>query len=155
MKVFNKLLILSLAVVLAGSCTKLQESPEPGTSSNSNSSGGGGGGGNTGDPDVYIGLWKLTGKTLEDGTDIYDVNDYFVLKLDVAATATWTYYIGGTAGTPVSDSYILNTSSTPATVTFTDEGTRTVTQKTGSIIKWEYDDPDVGNLRVIETLTKQ
>ncbi|MDX5319838.1 MAG: hypothetical protein LPK45_02130 [Bacteroidota bacterium] len=152
MKLLNKLLLFSLVLTVATSCTKLQESPEPGAGSNNNT-GGGTGGGNTGNPDVYIGLWKLTAKTAN-GNDVFDANNTFTVKLDVAATATWTYTIFGIEQTPISDSYILNTSSTPKTIVFTDAGTRTVTNKTGSIIQWEYQDPNL-NALVSETLTKQ
>ncbi|MBI1223580.1 MAG: hypothetical protein GC180_13340 [Bacteroidetes bacterium] len=149
MKIFNKVLILTLAVVLAGSCTKLQESPDPGKSTGDTT-----GSGNTGNADVYIGLWKLTKKT-QDGTDV-PLTDYgFTVKLDVAATATWTYYLFGVEQAPISDGYTLHTSTTPKTIDFTDAGVRTILNKTGSEIKWTYQDANNNNAVVVETLTKQ
>jgi len=131
MKRLNKVLILAFVVTLAGACTKLQESPAPGSSTGSTNTGGG----NTGDPDVYLGLWKQTEKTL-DGASIFDANNTFTVKLDVAATAEWTYTIFGSVQPPVADSYILE-DGPPVNIKFTDAGSREVVSKTGSQIVWQ------------------
>lgn len=150
MKRLNKVLILALVVSLAGACTKLQESPAPGSSTGSTNTGG-----NTGDPAVYLGLWKLTAKTLAaDGSNLYDADDIFTVKIDASATAEWTDIIAGSAQAPVADAYILR-KGPPVTIDFTDAGVREVVSKTGSQIKWQYNDPDLADVLVIETLTKQ
>ncbi len=149
MKRLNKVLILAFVVTFAGACTKLQESPEPGSSTGATNTGGG----NTGDPDVYLGLWKQTDKTL-DGASIFDADNTFIVKLDAAATAEWTYTIFGAVQPAIPDSYILQ-DGPPVTINFTDAGTREVISKTGSQIVWQYNDPNAAGALVVETLTKQ
>jgi|GEM_PF-2313359 len=148
MKRFNKVLILAFVVTMAGACTKLQESPEPGSSTGTTTTGG-----NSGDPAVYIGLWKQTDKKL-DGASIFDPNNTFTVKIDVAATAEWTYTVFGSVQPPLADSYILK-KGPPVTIDFTKEGTREVVSKTGSQIVWQFNDPNAGGVLVVETLTKQ
>lgn len=151
MKLFNKLLVLTLVIGLAGACTKLEESPAPGASTDN---GGGGGGGNQGDPDVYIGLWKLTDKK-KAGNSIFNASNTFTVKIDVAATAEWTYTVFGVPQAPMADSYILKKTPLPATIDFTNAGTKEIVTKTGSQIVWQYNDINEGGELVQETLTKQ
>lgn len=149
MKRFNKVLILAFVVTLAGACTKLQESPAPGSSTGSTNTGGG----NTGNPEVYLGLWKQTEKKL-DGASIFDADNTFTVKLDAAATAEWTYTIFGSVQPPQADAYLLK-KGPPVTIDFTTAGSREVITKTGSQIVWQYNDPNAAGALVIETLTKQ
>ncbi|MHB1277111.1 MAG: hypothetical protein ACYC1Q_01795 [Bacteroidia bacterium] len=151
MKLFKKLLVLTLVIGLAAACTKLEESPEPGTDT---TGGGGGGGGNTGDPAVYLGVWKQTDRK-KDGVSIFDANNTFTVKLDASATATWTFTDSGVVQPPISDAYILKTTPLPATIDFIKYGSREIVTKTGSQIIWQWNDPDLANALVVETLTKQ
>lgn len=155
MRKFSHITMLILALGLVASCTKIKESPDPDTSSSSGGSGGGGGG-NQGNPDVYIGLWKLTEKTI-DGTSVFGtLSSTFTVHLKTGGLSTWkTYDTDGTETGSEDDNYTLNTSSSPATVNFQDRGTREVISKTGSQIVWQFNDPDFGGLLVEETLTKQ
>lgn len=156
MKLITKLLLLTLFVGIAGSCTKLEESPAPGTTANNGGGTGGGGGGGGGNADVYIGLWKCTDRQLGavGGPSIYDANSTYKVKLDVAATATFTPIVNGVEGTPVSDSYLMQVGP-PAMVIFTDAGSREVVTKTGTQIVWQYNDPNLSGALVVETLDKQ
>ncbi|HCS21917.1 MAG TPA: hypothetical protein DIW47_15405 [Bacteroidetes bacterium] len=150
MKLFNNLLVLTLVIGLAGACTKLEESPEPGTGT----TGGTGGGGATGDPAVYLGVWKQTDKK-KAGTSIFDANNTFTVKLDAAATATWTFTDSGVVQPNEPDAYILKTTPLPATIDFVKYGSREIVSKTGSLIIWQWNDPKEGGALVEETLTKQ
>lgn len=151
MKLFKRLLVLTLVVGLAGACTKLEESPAPGSDT---SGGGGGGGGATGDPAVYLGVWKQTDRK-KDGVSIFDANNTFTVKLDAAATATWTFTVSGMVLPNENDAYILKTTPLPATIDFIKYGTKEIVTKTGSQIIWQYNDPNLANALVVETLTKQ
>jgi hypothetical protein len=150
MKLLKKLVLLTLVIGLAGACTKLEESPAPGGTTNN----GGGGGGPTGNPAVYIGLWKLTEKT-KAGNSIFNASNTFTVKLDVAATAEWTYTVFGVPQAPIADSYILKTTPPPATIDFENHGVKEIVSKTGSQIVWQYNDINEGGELVVETLTKQ
>lgn len=148
MKLFNKLLVLTLVISMANGCTKLEESPEPGSTTQDTTTG------PTGNPDVYIGLWKLTEKT-HNGNSVFNASNSFTVKIDVAATAEWVHTVFGVEQPPMADSYILKKTPPPVTIDFTNAGLREVVSKTGSQIVWTYADMNFGGDMVIETLTKQ
>lgn len=151
MKLFKRLLVLTLVIGLAGACTKLEESPEPG----GNATGGtGGGGGNTGDPAVYLGVWKQTNKTVN-GNPAFDANNTFTVKLDAAATATWTYTVSGVVMPNENDAYILKTTPLPATIDFIKYGNREIVTKTGSQMVWKWVDVNQASAMIEETMQKQ
>lgn len=158
-KIFGKLALLIVGLSLTfSSCSKLQESPDIITDNGNPSGGGGtgggggGGGGNTGNPDVYLGLWKLTGIT-EDGVT-GSVDEYFTVKLDAASKAEWQFF-DPMLPFPIvlPDIYTLNAASAnPRIISFTSVGTREIVNKTGSQIVWKYTEAGV---EIVETLTKQ
>ncbi len=155
MKILKSILLVSLSLVVISGCSKLKESPDPVADTGNNPGGGGGGGGNTGDPAIYIGLWKMTGKTLG-GDDVFSQQDTIPeVSLQPAGTAVWNFYVGGNLALSDPDSYVLNTSSNPPFLSFTEYGIRTIVNKTGSQIVWSRSDPAYAGLEVIETFTKQ
>lgn len=154
MKILKSTLLLFLAIGVISACSKMKESPEP-VADTGTTTGGGTGGGNTGDPKIYIGLWKMTEKTLG-GNSVFSQQDTIPeVSLQPAGTATWNYYVGGNLANTETDIYSLNTSATPATITFTKKGACTIVNKTGSQIVWSRSDPAYAGLEVIETFTKQ
>ncbi len=150
MKLFKRLLVLTLVVGLAGACTKLEESPAPG----GDATGGTGGGGNTGDPEVYLGVWKQTKKTV-DGVDAFDANNTFTVKLDAGGTAKWTKTVSGMVLPEESDAYILTKLPPPAKIDFINNGTKEIVNKTGSQMVWKWNDPNQANALIEETMIKQ
>ncbi len=156
MKYTRLLLILFLAAGVMTSCSKIKESPEPSTTDSGGS--GGGGGGNSGDPDIYIGLWKMTDKVVS-GSSVYAVLDSIPeVKMDVAGAATWNWYKGGNLAYQIPGAqYSVDAGANPVTVLFKnpDYGTRIVVNKTGSVIEWKYNDAGFGGEEVTETFTKQ
>lgn len=150
MKLFKQLLILTLVIGLAGACTKLEESPEPGDSTG----GTGGGGGATGDPDVYLGVWKQTKKTVN-GVDAFDANNTFTIKLDAGGTAKWTKTVNGVVLADEADAYILTKVPPPVRIDFINNGSKEIVTKTGSLMVWKWSDATQGGAVVEETMAKQ
>ncbi len=151
MKKISIYLLAFLLVAAVGSCTKIQESPEP---SSSNNSGGSGGGGNQGNPAVYQGLWRLDKRKLG-GSEI-PIDSVYNVQLQGGGMAVWTFFdAGGNIKSSQNDIYVLVTSSNPATITFTNFGVREIVTKTGSSIVWKYADPNLGGIEIEETLLKQ
>lgn len=154
MKNTRQLLFLILGLVVIASCTKIKESPEPSDTSGGTGGGGGGGGGG-GNPAVYVGLWKMTDKTVASTSVFASLDTIKEIHLQAAATATWNYYSGNNLVDSESDIYTLNTSSSPATIVFANKGGRTIVNKTGNKMSWSFNDPDFGNAEVVEEFTKQ
>jgi hypothetical protein len=147
-------LVAALAIV---SCSKMKESPDPSTITNGQSTGGGNsGGGNSGgggNPDVYIGLWKLV-KTTEDGVEVTP-DSTFEVRLGNGGNSDWTWFRGGVQSSAATVLYSLNTSQSPAIAMFTmDNGTREIVSKTGTQLVWKYAKPSSA-ITIQETLTKQ
>ncbi len=153
MKTIKQLLILTMIVAVAGSCTKLKESPEP--SSSSGSSGGGGGGGGGGNPDVYVGLWKMSDRKVS-GVSVYGtLSETYTVQLNSGGQSTWTTIdiASGNITGSENDPYSL-TLGPPTIINFSTHGPKEVVNKTGSQIIWKYTDPDSG-AEFEETLDKQ
>lgn len=155
MKNLKLFTLLFLAAAIMGSCSKLKESPDPDTTDTDTTSSSGGG--NSGNAAVYVGLWKMTDKSVG-GTSVFATLDTIPeVHLQTAATAKWNYYVGGNIAKTESDIYSLNTSSNPVTINFslTGKGIRTIVTKTGSQMVWKFNDPNFLNQEVIETYDKQ
>ena len=158
MKYTKLFLILLLAVGVSSSCSKIKESPDPSTLDGANSGGGsGGGGGNSGDPDVYLGLWRMTEKTLAGASIFGDSDTTYEVKLDAASTATWNFYVGANIVRTEPDIYVLDKNASPVTINFTKKefGLKEIVNKTGSEMVWTYADHRYNNQMVVETYQKQ
>ncbi|TNE80417.1 MAG: hypothetical protein EP332_07715 [Bacteroidetes bacterium] len=154
MKILKSTLLLFLAGGVISGCSKLKESPDPVTDTGT-TTGGSTGGGNTGDPAVYVGLWKMTDKKLGGNSVFAGLDTIPEISLQTAGIATWNYYVGGNLARTASDAYTINLSSNPVTIDFITFGTVQIVNKTGSVMEWSRNDPAFAGLEVIETYTKQ
>lgn len=151
MKNVNPYLLFTFIAVLAFSCSKFKESPDPAVKPTT-TTGGGGGGLVEGGP--FQGLWKLSSKT-EDGNAV-TLDGYYTVKLQGGGICELTYYnADNSVDTSINTTYTID-AGTPQQIHFITTrdniGTdRTIKKKYTTQIVWEYGSAPI----VEETLIKQ
>ena len=149
MKNYRSILALGFILTLIIACSPIKESPEPAdikpgdSTSNTNN--------NTGNADVYVGLWKIKDRRVLGISG--PIDSVFTIHLDVGGNGTFTFFdASGNITSTHPTVYKHYITATPPYIDFTGFGSKEIKDKTATIMVWSY---DAGGITYEETLEKQ